>query len=82
MFSFTGVSCTNITSGYRCGSCPDGMTGDGRRGNCRVVRVGCDTDPCYSEVECYDTNEGFRCGRCPRGYDGNGTHCADINEVN
>lgn len=76
-----GVQCFNVGNSYRCGSCPPGLTGDGRRGNCRVARVGCNSNPCFEGVACADTTEGFRCGSCPKGYEGNGTHCRDINEV-
>lgn len=71
----------NVANGYRCGPCPAGMTGDGRRGQCKEVRPGCEARSCFPGVECYNTVDGFRCGRCPQGYEGNGTHCHDINEV-
>ena len=76
-----GVKCYDVSNGYRCGPCPPGMTGDGRRGNCVVARIGCDTNPCFKGVQCVDTTDGFRCGNCPVGYDGNGTHCRDQDEV-
>ena len=56
------------TGGPMCGACPLGMTGDGTRRGCDVIR--CTHDPCYSGSECEDTPTGFRCGPCPRGYTG------------
>ena len=78
----TGVECQDYPNGYRCGPCPPGLTGDGRRGTCQPIKYGCETRPCYPGVECTDTDDGkFICGECPTGYEGNGTVCTDMNEV-
>ena len=76
-----GVECQDTERGYRCGSCPAGLTGDGRRGGCRPLLPSCADRPCFPGVECRDTASGARCGPCPAGYTGNGTHCEDIDEV-
>ena len=77
-----GVECRDTERGYRCGPCPAGLTGDGRRGGCRPLLPSCADRPCFPGVECRDTPSGARCGPCPAGYTGNGTHCEDIDEVN
>ena len=79
--SRAGVECQDTDRGYRCGSCPAGLTGDGRRGGCRPLLPSCADRPCFPGVECRDTASGARCGPCPAGYTGNGTHCEDIDEV-
>ena len=66
----TGVECRDTETGYRCGACPPGYTGDGTRRGCRRERPKCDSQPCYPGVACQDTREGYRCGACPAGLTG------------
>ena len=69
-----GVNCIDTPSGAQCGPCPQGMTGSGYRGDCRVVvkLVTCADRPCYPGVTCVDSDLGARCGPCPVGYTGDG----------
>lgn len=75
---FEGVACQADDSaphGYVCGSCPEGMEGDGI--TC-VDIDGCADSPCFPGVECTDVpapGEGFVCGECPLGTEGDGIVC-------
>ncbi|XP_076807201.1 uncharacterized protein LOC143450511 isoform X3 [Clavelina lepadiformis] len=77
---FTDVSCVDRVapdSGYDCGDCPTGTTGDGR--NCTTINL-CDSNPC-SQV-CSPIFGGFNCS-CNDGYrinDTDSTLCDDIDE--
>ena len=69
-----GVNCVATSSGAQCGPCPQGMTGSGYKGDCKVVVqvVTCADRPCHPGVVCTDTDMGARCGTCPPGYVGSG----------
>ena len=69
-----GVSCVATSSGAQCGPCPQGMTGSGYKGDCKVVVqvVTCADKPCHPGVVCTDTDMGAQCGPCPAGYAGSG----------
>ncbi|CAK8690960.1 unnamed protein product [Clavelina lepadiformis] len=77
---FTDVSCVDQVapdSGFDCGVCPTGTTGDGR--NCTTINL-CDSNPC-SQV-CSPIFGGFNCS-CNDGYrinDTDSTLCDDIDE--
>ncbi|KAK5619814.1 Thrombospondin-4 [Crenichthys baileyi] len=62
-----GVKCIESLEGPECGSCPDGMEGNGTR--CTDVDE-CSVMPCHMGVRCINTSPGFRCGSCPAGYIG------------
>ncbi|GBN61701.1 hypothetical protein AVEN_127681-1, partial [Araneus ventricosus] len=74
------VRCYDSESGFRCGACPLGYTGDGIV--CKPLDK-CADNPCSPGVRCtnIDVPPWFRCGPCPEGFSGNGTHCDDIDEV-
>ncbi|XP_076810629.1 uncharacterized protein LOC143453253 isoform X3 [Clavelina lepadiformis] len=76
---YDGVECTDVPapgSGYECGACPSGSTGDG---------VFCSVDACLSkpcEQLCQSIFERFACS-CEDGYvinASNNTLCDDVNE--
>jgi len=69
-----GISCVDTPSGAQCGPCPQGMTGSGYRGDCRVIVkvLTCADRPCHPGVACRDSDLGARCGPCPAGYTGDG----------
>ncbi|GFT76982.1 thrombospondin-3, partial [Nephila pilipes] len=73
------VRCYDSESGFRCGPCPLGYTGDGIV--CKPLDK-CAESPCSAGVRCtnIDVPPWFRCGPCPEGFSGNGTHCDDIDE--
>lgn len=62
-----GVECRVTPEGVQCGSCPDGMEGNGT--HCTDVDE-CSVKPCHMGVRCINTSPGFRCGSCPAGYRG------------
>ncbi|KAI4892236.1 hypothetical protein NFI96_028199, partial [Prochilodus magdalenae] len=66
---YKGVSCMEVMEypGYRCGPCPDGMTGNGT--HCQEIDE-CSVEPCYSAQACVNTDKGFRCDPCPAGFSG------------
>ncbi|XP_060641077.1 cartilage oligomeric matrix protein [Anolis sagrei] len=87
---FPGVTCTDTPTGFRCGTCPQGYTGNGT--HCTDINE-CTANPCFPRVQCINTAPGFRCERCPAGYTGpvhegvglafaraNKQVCNDINE--
>ncbi|XP_038239768.1 cartilage oligomeric matrix protein [Dermochelys coriacea] len=87
---FPGVTCTETGSGFRCGPCPLGFTGNGT--HCTDINE-CSTNPCFLRVNCVNTAPGFHCDPCPIGYTGpapkgvglafaraNKQVCTDINE--
>ncbi|XP_046661540.1 cartilage oligomeric matrix protein [Homalodisca vitripennis] len=69
---YPGVECRDAPEGPRCGRCPQGFVGDGRK--CKPGRT-CNERPCAPGVRCYDTVEGFQCGPCPSGMVGDGQQC-------
>ncbi|XP_075038515.1 thrombospondin-4 [Mixophyes fleayi] len=87
---FRGVECTETGTGFQCGPCPEGYTGNG------VICTDldeCRLNPCFPGVRCINTIPGFRCESCPPGYTGptvqgvgstyakqNKQVCLDINE--
>ncbi|XP_037080136.1 cartilage oligomeric matrix protein-like [Pollicipes pollicipes] len=72
---YPGVRCVEEQGRVRCGPCPEGMVGDGRRCQPRPI---CKPDTCYEGVECRDTAGGARCGPCPPGMTGDGTTCTAL----
>jgi thrombospondin 2/3/4/5 len=83
------VQCQSIDSHpyYRCGSCPDGYSGNGT--DCRDIdEVGillsvvvfftrgyfqCDlAEPCDPRQSCHNLQPGYRCGPCPAGFSTSG----------
>ncbi|XP_046831610.1 cartilage oligomeric matrix protein isoform X2 [Vespa crabro] len=69
---YPGAHCQDSARGPICGTCPRGMTGDGR--NCLKI-ITCLDNPCFPGVRCEDHHHGYRCGKCPTGYHGNGERC-------
>ncbi|XP_053484310.1 thrombospondin-3a [Ictalurus furcatus] len=65
---FKGVPCMESSEfpGYRCGPCPEGMTGNGT--HCQDIDECSLAQPCYSPTACVNTVKGFRCEPCPPGY--------------
>ncbi|KAM4808971.1 thrombospondin-4 [Rhinophrynus dorsalis] len=87
---FQGVRCINTDSGFQCGPCPEGYSGNGVI--CTDVDE-CRLNPCFPGVRCINTSPGFKCENCPPGYTGaaiqgvgvnfakqNKQVCVDINE--
>lgn len=68
---YPGVECRNTAAGIQCGSCPQGMEGDGRR--CRPIT--CNRRPCSQVERCVDTEQGYRCERCPGRQTSDGQTC-------
>uniref|UniRef100_A0A8B9K0J5 Thrombospondin 3b n=1 Tax=Astyanax mexicanus TaxID=7994 RepID=A0A8B9K0J5_ASTMX len=66
---YKGVSCMEAMEypGYRCGLCPEGMTGNGT--HCQDIDE-CSVEPCFSSQSCVNTANGFRCDPCPPGLSG------------
>uniref|UniRef100_A0AAR2J500 Thrombospondin 3 n=1 Tax=Pygocentrus nattereri TaxID=42514 RepID=A0AAR2J500_PYGNA len=66
---YKGVSCMEVMEypGYRCGPCPEGMTGNGT--HCQDIDE-CSAEPCFSSQACVNTAKGFRCDPCPAGFSG------------
>uniref|UniRef100_A0A3P8ZNV2 Thrombospondin 3 n=1 Tax=Esox lucius TaxID=8010 RepID=A0A3P8ZNV2_ESOLU len=90
---FKGVSCMEAFEypGYRCGSCPEGMSGNGT--HCHDIDECSIAQPCYSPGACINTVKGFSCEPCPPGLWGpplfgvgleyaknNKQECTDIDE--
>uniref|UniRef100_A0AAR2K936 TSP C-terminal domain-containing protein n=1 Tax=Pygocentrus nattereri TaxID=42514 RepID=A0AAR2K936_PYGNA len=77
---YKGVSCMEVMEypGYRCGPCPEGMTGNGT--HCQDIDEECvDIDECADQTGacvpnsvCINTGS-FRCGQCKAGFVGNQT---------
>uniref|UniRef100_A0A8C0F6J2 Cartilage oligomeric matrix protein n=1 Tax=Bubo bubo TaxID=30461 RepID=A0A8C0F6J2_BUBBB len=87
---FPGVACTETGTGFRCGPCPPGYSGNGS--HCTDINE-CNANPCFPKVQCINTVPGFRCDPCPPGFTGqtvegvglayaraNKQVCTDINE--
>ncbi|XP_040276351.1 cartilage oligomeric matrix protein [Bufo bufo] len=64
---FSGVTCTETSSGFKCGPCPPGYTGNGT--HCTDINE-CTANPCFPSVRCVNTSPGFHCEPCPLGYIG------------
>uniref|UniRef100_A0AAR2KMX1 TSP C-terminal domain-containing protein n=1 Tax=Pygocentrus nattereri TaxID=42514 RepID=A0AAR2KMX1_PYGNA len=64
---FKGVACMETFEfpGYRCGPCPEGMTGNGT--HCHDIDECMLAQPCYSPSACVNTVKGFSCEPCPQG---------------
>uniref|UniRef100_A0A3B1JDM1 von Willebrand factor D and EGF domains n=1 Tax=Astyanax mexicanus TaxID=7994 RepID=A0A3B1JDM1_ASTMX len=86
---FPGVACENTQGSFKCGHCPEHLSGDGRICSRKVaVNVSedhlglaqnpCSSRPCHPGVQCFEsvyTSAGFICGPCPPGLHGNGQTC-------
>ena len=63
------MECFNFPSKFKCGSCPEGYTGNGLK--CTPILDPCDPDPCFNGVNCVTVWEGKKlshaCGHCPDG---------------
>uniref|UniRef100_A0A8C4X454 Thrombospondin 3b n=1 Tax=Erpetoichthys calabaricus TaxID=27687 RepID=A0A8C4X454_ERPCA len=92
---FKGVSCmeTYEYPGYRCGPCPEGMSGNGT--HCQDIDECLLAQPCFPGARCVNTAAGFQCEACPPGYWGKTVsgvgvdyakshkqECVDIDECN
>ncbi|KAK3286035.1 hypothetical protein CYMTET_6381 [Cymbomonas tetramitiformis] len=95
---FPGVMCISDPAqplGYRCGPCPEGMTGSGEDcmdvDECAVGMQASEdasantTRPCDPLTQCMNHPGGFWCSACPAGYTNSRspdgiTVCLDINE--
>uniref|UniRef100_A0AAY4DYF5 TSP C-terminal domain-containing protein n=1 Tax=Denticeps clupeoides TaxID=299321 RepID=A0AAY4DYF5_9TELE len=64
---YKGVPCMETLEfpGYRCGPCPEGMTGNGT--HCLDINECELAQPCYSPEACVNTAKGFTCEPCPPG---------------
>ncbi|XP_043483302.1 cartilage oligomeric matrix protein-like isoform X1 [Leptopilina heterotoma] len=81
------ASCHNVDSGFRCGPCPEGYTGnqphgssvdDARRNKqiCERITESCNdgrNGGCVPNSRCYDSEGSVRCGPCREGFIGNQT---------
>uniref|UniRef100_A0A8C9RKE8 Thrombospondin 3 n=1 Tax=Scleropages formosus TaxID=113540 RepID=A0A8C9RKE8_SCLFO len=67
---YKGVPCMETLDfpGYRCGPCPEGMTGNGS--HCQDIDECALAQPCFSSSGCVNTAKGFSCEPCPPGYGG------------
>uniref|UniRef100_A0A8C7S449 TSP C-terminal domain-containing protein n=1 Tax=Oncorhynchus mykiss TaxID=8022 RepID=A0A8C7S449_ONCMY len=67
---YKGVPCTETREypGYRCGACPEGMTGNGT--HCQDIDECAVARPCFSPEGCVNTAKGFTCEPCPVGFSG------------
>uniref|UniRef100_A0A6Q2XMX7 TSP C-terminal domain-containing protein n=1 Tax=Esox lucius TaxID=8010 RepID=A0A6Q2XMX7_ESOLU len=69
---YKGVPCTEIREypGYRCGACPNGMTGNGT--HCKDIDE--KPLPSHAAVKCFcalaQPSQGFTCEPCPVGFSG------------
>ncbi|MEE6458487.1 hypothetical protein FKM82_000305 [Ascaphus truei] len=87
---FRGARCIETETGFQCGPCPEGYSGNGVI--CTDVDE-CRFNPCFPGVRCINTSPGYKCEACPPGYTGatvqgigvayakqNKQVCADVNE--
>uniref|UniRef100_A0A8C4QE10 Thrombospondin 3 n=1 Tax=Eptatretus burgeri TaxID=7764 RepID=A0A8C4QE10_EPTBU len=68
---FPGVECEEKPGsdlGFRCGSCPDGFTGNGN--HCKDIDECQLANPCFPGVRCLNLAPGFSCDPCPLGLTG------------
>uniref|UniRef100_A0A674E374 Thrombospondin 3b n=1 Tax=Salmo trutta TaxID=8032 RepID=A0A674E374_SALTR len=67
---YKGTPCTETREypGYRCGACPEGMTGNGT--HCQDIDECAVARPCFSPEGCVNTAKGFTCEPCPVGFSG------------
>nr|XP_023657240.1 thrombospondin-3 isoform X1 [Paramormyrops kingsleyae] len=67
---YKGVSCMESAQfpGYRCGPCPEGMTGNGT--HCQDIDECALAQPCFLPSGCINTAKGFSCEPCPPGFAG------------
>ena len=77
-FRHAGVRCVDTLTGYECGPCPPGWTGNGVQ-----CEDACAPQPCHPGVRCDATSHApyFKCAPCPKGFTGDGITCTDIDEV-
>uniref|UniRef100_UPI00358FBC68 thrombospondin-3-like isoform X2 n=1 Tax=Myxine glutinosa TaxID=7769 RepID=UPI00358FBC68 len=68
---FPGVECEEKPGselGFRCGTCPDGFTGNGN--HCKDIDECQLANPCFPGVRCLNLAPGFSCDPCPLGLTG------------
>ncbi|KAM4052828.1 thrombospondin-4-like isoform 2-T2 [Anomaloglossus baeobatrachus] len=71
---FSGVTCTETPSGFKCGPCPPGYTGNGTVCNdinemCQDLDE-CGNNPCPAKTVCTNTKGSYKCSACKSGSGG------------
>ncbi|XP_074628689.1 uncharacterized protein LOC141886438 isoform X2 [Acropora palmata] len=76
---FDGVQCLNYVGTFRCGSCPEGFTGNGSVCHKGVPFDPCQEITCFPGVSCEQRGDTYGCGNCPERFTGDGINCTVIN---
>lgn len=72
---FDGVQCLNFMGTFRCGSCPEGFTGNGSVCHKAVPFDPCQEITCFPGVSCEQKGDTYGCGNCPERFTGDGINC-------